>query len=248
MSELIKTKEEIEEMRKGGRIAASILNKLKESAKPGVTTLELDYLAERLISEANVRASFKGFGGYPAHICTSINEEVVHGIPSKLILKEGDILGIDLGILCNGFHTDTALTCAIGKINPDAQKLIEVTKKSLDKAISIIRPGIRLGDIGNLIQSTVEKEGFSVVRDLVGHGIGKDLQEKPSIPNYGKKSEGLILKEGMTLAIEPMVNTGDFKVKVLDDGWTVVTLDKSLSAHFEHTIVVTKTGAEILTK
>jgi len=245
---ILKSAQEIEIMRKSGQIAASILNKLKDVVKPGITTQNLNILAEKLIRDAGSTASFKNFHNYPASICTSVNEEVVHGIPGDRILQKGDIIGIDLGILYQGFHSDTALTCGVGKISTDAQKLIDVTQKALEKAILIIKIDAHLGDIGSTIQSYVEKEGFSVVRSLVGHGVGRELQEDPSVPNYGKKGEGIILKEGMVIAIEPMINTGKYFVKVLNDSWTVITADKSLSAHFEHTVAVTKNGPIILTK
>lgn len=248
MNIILKSQQEIEIMTKGGRIAASILNKLKNGAKPGVTTADLNILAEKLIHNAGAKASFRNFQGYPASICTSVNNEVVHGIPGDRILKEGDIVSIDLGIFYQGFHTDTALTCGVGKIDPDAQKLIDVTKKSLEKAISIAKDGAHLGDIGQEVQSYVEKEGFSVVRSLVGHGVGRHLQEEPAVPNYGKYGQGIVLKEGMTIAIEPMINAGKYEVKVLNDRWTVVTADGTLSAHFEHTIAITSKGAEVLTK
>lgn len=244
----LKTEEEIKIMREGGKIAASILNQLKSLVKTGITTEFLDQEAGKMIQKAGAKASFLNFQGYPASICTSVNEEVVHGIPSNRALKEGDIIGIDLGIFYQGFHTDTAITCGVGNISPEAQKLIEVTQKSLEKAIFLAKPGIFLGDIGSEIQNFVENEGFSVVRNLVGHGVGRELQEEPAVPNFGKKGTGVILKEGMTIAIEPMVNVGNYQVKILNDGWTVVTADKSLSAHFEHTIVVTSNGSEILTK
>lgn len=245
---ILKTKEEIEIMRKGGRIAASILRQLKNTVKPGITTESLNKYAEELIKKAGAIASFKDFHGYPASICTSINKEVVHGIPSNKILKEGDIVGIDLGILYQGYHTDTALTCGVGKISNEAQKLIDITQTALEKAIVAAKIGNHLGDIGQKIQSYIESEGYSVVRSLVGHGVGRELQEEPAVPNYGKKGEGFILKEGITIAIEPMINAGKYQVKVLNDGWTVVTTDKSLSAHFEHTVAITSNGAVVLTK
>lgn len=243
----LKSNEEIAIMRAGGKIAARVLSELARSAVPGKTILELDAQAEEIIENAGAKPSFKGFHGYPAAICVSVNNEVVHGIPSKRILKEGDIVGIDVGVYYQGFHTDTAITIAIGKISSEAQKLIDVTKKSLDAAIKIIKPDIYLGDVQAEIQQIIEAAGYGVIRDLAGHGVGKNLQEAPSIPNYGKKGTGIILKEGMTLAIEPMVSAGDWRVRVLDDGWTVVASDGSLSAHFEHTIAVTKNGGEILT-
>ena len=244
----IKSSKEIEIMREGGKIAAQFLNLLKDSVKPGITTKELDLLVAKEIKKRGVRASFLGHGGFPASICTSINSEVVHGIPSGRILREGDIVGLDLGIFHQGYHTDAAITVGVGKISLEKQQLIKITKKALDEGISMIKSGVYLGDIQNRIQKIVEGAGYSVIRDLAGHGIGKNLQENPSIPNFGKKSAGPVLKEGMVLAIEPMVAVGDWHVKILKDGWTVVTCDGSLSAHFEHTVAVRKDGLEILTE
>lgn len=244
----IKTKKEIEIIREGGRIAARILNLLAEKVKPGITTNELDIIAAREIKKANARASFLGHRDYPASICTSINSEVVHGVPSGRILRDGDIVGLDLGIYHRGFHADTALTVGAGKIDFAKKTLLIVTKKALDEGISIIRPGIHLGDVQNRIQKIIEGAGFGVVRDLAGHGIGKELQEMPSIPNFGRQKTGPVLREGMVLAIEPMVSAGDWHVKILKDGWTVATLDGSLAAHFEHTLAVTKDGFEVLTQ
>lgn len=245
---ILKTKKEIEIMKKGGVIAASILRQLKTTVKPGITTTSLNKYAEELIKKEGAIGSFKNFHGYPSSICTSVNEEVVHGIPGDKILKEGDIVGIDLGIFYQGFHTDTALTCGVGKISTDAQKLIDTTQTALEKAISVAKIGNHMGEIGSTIQLYVESEGYSVVTSLVGHGVGRELQEEPSVPNYGKKDEGIILKEGMTIAIEPMINAGKLEVKTLSDGWSVVTADSSLSAHYEHTIAITKNGPLILTK
>lgn len=251
----LKTAEEIEKMREGGRIAAAILKCLKKAARPGVTTKTLDLIAEKEIKkaclagrQAGAAPSFKGYKGYPTATCISVNDEIVHGIPSERVLGEGDIVGIDVGVYYKGFHTDAAMTIGIGKISTEAQKLINVTKKALDSAIKEVRPGKCLGDVQFVIQKTAEEAGFGVIRDLAGHGVGRQLQESPSIPNFGQKGIGLVLKEGMTLAIEPMVSTGDWHVKVQDDGWTVVTADGSLAAHFEHTIAVTKSGCKILTR
>lgn len=243
----IKTTDELDKMREGGKIAARILKKTAEMVRPGITTKDLDDITAREINKAGAKASFLGHAGYPASICTSVNSEVVHGIPSNRILREGDIFGIDLGILFKGFHTDTALTVPVGKIDYAKKELIKITKKSLDEGISIIKPGLHLGDIQHRIGKIIEGAGYSVIRDLAGHGIGRDLQENPSIPNFGRQNSGPVLKEGMVLAIEPMVAAGDWHVKILKDGWTVATLDGSLSAHFEHTVTVTKNGFEILT-
>lgn len=244
----IKTKNEIAIMREGGKIAARILNLISKAAKPGITPIELDQLADKEIRKSGARASFKNFNGYPAATCISINSQIVHGIPNNRRLKEGDIVGIDLGVYYNGFHNDTATTIGIGKISPEAHRLIEVTKKALENGIGKVKAGVHLGDVQAAIQNTIEKAGFGVIRDLTGHGVGRDLQESPPIPNFGQAGNGLILKEGMTLAIEPMVSLGDWHIRVLDDGWTVETSDHSLAAHFEHTIVVKEDSAEVLTK
>lgn len=244
----IKNKEEIEIMRQGGSIAASVLENLKKAAKPGMTVLELDALADREIIKAGATPSFKGFKGYPAATCISVNEEIVHGIPTARKIKDGDVVGIDVGVFYKGLHVDTAITIGIGSITFAAKKLIEVTKRSLENGLRQIKPGIHLGDVQAEIQTTIESAGFSVIRDLTGHGVGRELQEAPSIPNYGKAGEGIVLTEGMTLAIEPMVSVGDWHIKVKDDGWTIAMADGSLSAHFEHTVLVTKDGYEILTK
>lgn len=244
----IKTDKEIEMMKEGGKIAARILKMVADSCKVGATTQELDILVANEIKKAKVKASFLGHAGYPASICVSVNSEVVHGIPSGRILREGDIVGIDLGIFHRGFHSDTAVTVGVGKINFAKKELIKITDLALKEAISMVRPEIHLGDIQNKIQKIIEGAGFGVIRDLAGHGIGRNLQEMPSITNFGKRSTGPILKEGMVLAIEPMVSAGDWHVKILKDGWTVATVDGSLSAHFEHTIAVIKDGCEILTK
>lgn len=252
----IKTSEEIALMREGGKILAQILIDLGEAVKPGIKTIELDRLAESLVFKYGAEASFKGYepsfnsdnGGYPASVCVSVNEEVVHGIPGNRILKEGDIVSLDMGVLHKGYYTDAAITVGAGKISLVAQKLIDTTKRSLELGIAEVKAGGHLGDIGFAVQSYAEKNGFSVVRDLVGHGVGKYIHEAPEIPNYGKRGKGLKLEEGMTLALEPMVNIGRPEVRVLSDSWTFVTSDRSLSAHFEHTIAITENGVEVLTK
>lgn len=244
----IKTKKEIELMRQGGKILAKILNELEKETKPGTNTHDLNELAENLAKKFGAKPSFKGYRNYPASLCVSINSEVVHGLPKKRILKEGDIVGLDFGLFYQGYYTDMAKTVPVGKISSLAQKLIFVTKKALDLGIAQVKPGNHIGDISFAIQSYVEANGFSVVRDLVGHGVGKKIHEPPQVPNFGEKGTGVKLEEGMTLAIEPMVNAGSYKVKLLSDGWTFVTCDGSLSCHFEHTVAVTKTGFEILTK
>lgn len=245
----LKSKEEIEIMKEGGAIAARILKKLAESVETGISTMDLDNIASSEIKKAKARASFLGHAGYPAHICTSLNSQIVHGIPSPVVvLKEGDIIGIDIGIFFKGFHTDTALTVGVGKIDYDKKQLIKITKEALDKGIELVKPNIYLGDVQNRIQNVIEGAGFAIIRDLAGHGIGRNLQENPSIPNYGRKNSGPVLKEGMVLAIEPMTTNGDWHVKILADGWTVETIDGSLSAHFEHSVAITNDGHTILTQ
>lgn len=251
-----KTEQEIMAMREGGKILAKILEELGQAAKPGIKTIELDRLAESLVFKYGAMAAFKNYkplfnsndGGYPASVCVSVNEEVVHGIPGERILQEGDIVSLDMGILYKERYTDAAITVGVGKISPIARKLIDVTKKSLELGIGETKAGNHLGDIGAAIQKYAEANGFSVVRDLVGHGVGKFIHEEPEIPNYGKRGAGLELKEGMTLAFEPMINLGDWHVDILSNSWTFATRDKKLSAHFEHTIAITKNGAEVLTK
>lgn len=244
----IKNKDEIEKMKKAGHIAALVLDTIKKEIKPGMTTLQIEQKAEKIILENKAECSFKGFGGYPAATCISINEEVVHGIPSNRAVKEGDLVGVDIGVYYLGFHADTAITLGIGKISKEKQKLLNVTSDSLNKGIAMVKPGIHLGDVQAVIQGTIESAGFSVIRDLSGHGVGTELQEPPSIPNFGKMGTGLILQEGMTIALEPMVSTGDYNIRIKSDGWTIITADGSPSAHFEHTIAITSKGAEILTK
>jgi len=249
----IKTPEEIEVMRRAGQILAGIMKMIVLRVRENISTLELDQVAEELILKAGAEPAFKGYKDkgriYPATLCTSVNNQVVHAIPQKdQILKMGDIVGLDCGLKYQDYYSDMAVTISVGRPSPQTKKLIKVTKKSLERGIRIIKLGIRLGDLSWAIQSWIEKNGFSVVRQLGGHGIGRELHEEPSILNYGEKQTGPVLKEGMVLAIEPMVNVGGWRVKTLDDGWTVVTEDGSLSAHFEHTILVTRHGAEILTR
>lgn len=243
----IKSAKEIELMRVAGRIVAETHEKLKEVIKPGITTKELDVIAEEYIRKSGALPAFKGFHGYPASICASVNEEVVHGIPGSIILKDGDIIGIDIGAIYEGYYGDAARTHGVGAISSDAQRLITVTQESFFAGIALAREGNRLSDVSHAIQSYVESHGFSVVRDLVGHGIGKSMHEDPQVPNYGSAGRGPRLAAGMALAIEPMVNQGKYAVKTLNDGWTVVTADKSLSAHYENTIIITKDAPEILT-
>jgi methionyl aminopeptidase len=243
----IKSNRELELMRAAGSIVAETHEKLKEVIKPGISTKELDTIAEEYIRKCGAIPAFKGYEGFPASICTSINEQVVHGIPGTVILKEGDIIGIDIGAVYKDYYGDAARSYGIGIITDIAQKLIDVTKESFFKGIEYAVEGNRLSDIGFAIQKYVEQNGFSVVRDLVGHGIGKNMHEEPQVPNYGPKGKGPRLVAGMTVAIEPMVNEGRFHVKVLPDGWTVVTADGKLSAHYENTIAITKDAPEILT-
>jgi methionyl aminopeptidase len=244
----LKSEREIDQMRRAGAVVAQILEEMAQMAKPGVTTADLDELAERRIRELGAKPAFKGYHGFPACVCISVNDEVVHGIPStKRLLKDGDIVGLDFGVIIDGWYGDSARTLPIGKIGEAAQKLIDVTKESLNKGIEQCRAGNKVFDIGHAVQNYVEAFGYSVVREFVGHGIGRALHEEPQVPNYGPKGKGLPLKVGMVLAIEPMINAGSHEVQVLSDGWTAVTRDHSLSAHFEHTVAITPRGPEILT-
>jgi len=251
----IKTPQEIEIMAEGGRILAKIMNELKKDVRPGITTMELEKLAESLILKAGGKCSFKGYKSkngetqreYPFCLCTSVNEEIVHVPPSNRVLKEGDVLKIDIGMFYKGFHTDMAITIPVGKVSFEAQRLIRATKKALKLAIKKVRPGNTFGDIGNTIQRYVESQGFNVVRELCGHGIGRELHEEPKILNYGKRKSGEKIKEGMVFCIEPMVTAGDWHLKRTKDGFGYQTVDGSLTAHFEHTIAVTKNGCKVLT-
>jgi methionyl aminopeptidase len=238
---------EIEKMRAANALVANVLAELAVVAAPGVTTRDLDELAERLVREGGAEPAFKGYRGYPATLCASVNEQVVHGIPSKRQLLEGDIVSLDMGVKLNGFYGDSAVTVPVGRISGDAQRLLGVTQDALARGITQVRVGGRISDIGHVIQQHVESHGFSVVREFVGHGIGAALHEEPQIANYGEPGRGPRLAEGMVLAIEPMVNMGRPAVKVRADGWTAVTRDGSLSAHFEHTVAVTENGPKILT-
>ena len=239
---------EIERLARVNELVARVLAELKAMVAPGVTTAELDAHAERRLTEAGAEPAFKGYHGYPATICASVNEQVVHGIPSKRALVHGDIVSLDMGARLGGFYGDSAVTVPVGSISDDASQLLAVTEASLYKGVAAVKPGARVSDIGAAVQEYVERHGYSVVREFVGHGIGTKLHEEPQIPNYGPAGRGPRLAEGMVLAIEPMVNFGKPAVKVLSDGWTAVTKDSSLSAHFEHTVVVTGTGYRILTK
>lgn len=244
----IKTPEEIRIMAEGGKILAKVMANLEKKVLPGITTKELNRAAESLILKSGGKPSFKRYQGFPACLCTSINEEIVHCVPSRRILKEGDIISLDLGIYYKGFHTDMAVTLAVGKISPEAQRLVRITKKALKRGIKKVRPGNTFGDIGNTIQRYVESQGFNVVRELCGHGIGKEIHEEPQVLNYGKRRTGPEIKEGMTFCIEPMVTTGDWKIKKSKDGYGFETQDGSMSCHFEHAMAVTKNGCQLLTE
>ena len=244
---IIKSASELDAMRTVNQMTARVRDALADKVQPGITTLELGNLAQKMIREMGGTSAFYGYHGFPGQVCTSVNDEVVHGIPGHRVLKEGDIVSIDTGISFEGFIGDTAVTVAVGKIDPEKQRLMDVTQAALDAGIAQAVEGNRLGDISNAIQTLVEEAGFSIVRDFVGHGIGREMHEDPQIPNFGKPGRGPKLKAGMTLAIEPMVNLGNKKVRVLSDKWTVVTKDGFPSAHIEHTVAVGKTEAEILT-
>jgi methionyl aminopeptidase len=245
---LLKSKSDLEKMKKAGEILARVMNKVRESVRVGMSTIEIDNLAQELIKQEKATPAFLGYRGYPAAICTSINEGVVHGIPGPRVILEGDILSLDLGVKFEGFFSDIAITVGMGRIDPKAKKLIEVTRESLNQGLKAAQAGNRLGDISSAVQKYVEKNGFSVVRQFVGHGIGASLHEEPEVPNFGMAARGELLRPGMVLAIEPMVNMGTWECEVLEDGWTAVTGDKKLSAHFEHTVAITEGAPEILTK
>jgi methionyl aminopeptidase len=245
---ILKSPQEIEKMRSANRIVAEILQEVKAAARPGVKTRELDELAAGLLEKRRARSAFKGYSGYPAVLCTSVNEEVVHGIPSDRVLKEGDILSLDFGAVCEDYYGDAAITVPIGTISEEARRLLRVTEEALYKGIEKARPGNHLGDISAAVQRHVESQGYSAVRDFVGHGIGRFMHERPQVPNFGVPGRGVRLKAGMTLAIEPMINAGGYEVVVLGDGWTAVTRDRSLSAHFEHSVAITENGPYILSQ
>jgi len=243
---IYKNHKEIEMMRKSNQIVAQILSELRERVKPGVKTIELDEYAEKRTMELGAKPAFKGYRGYPASLCTSVNEEIVHGIPSSRTLKEGDIIGMDFGVVYNGLYGDAAITVAVGEISSEAEMLIETVKVSLKKAIEQVRMGNRISDISSAVQKHVESKGFSVIRSFVGHGIGFSLHEEPQVPNFGSPGHGPRIKPGMVLAIEPMISAGDWDVEILEDNWTAVTKDRSLSAHYESTVAATENGPEIL--
>ncbi len=243
----LKTTGEIEIIRANGRILAKTLELLGEEIKPGVRTKELDRLAEDFIRREGAYPAFKGYRGYPASVCISIDNEVVHGIPGERMIEEGQLVSVDIGVFKDNYYADGAFTFAVGQVSNQAQRLIQITQEALKRGLEFVREGGFLSDISYAIQSFVEKNGFSVVRDLVGHGIGMNMHEEPQIPNFGPSGQGPILKKGMVLAIEPMVNAGSFEIETKEDNWTIVTKDGSLSAHFEHTVAVTENGAMILT-
>ncbi len=245
---IIKSPEEIALMRHAGKVVARTLAVLVNSIRPGMKTRELDTIATREILSQGAQPSFKGYRGFPASICVSMNEEVVHGIPGDRVIREGDIVSLDVGAVVQGFQGDAAVTVGVGKISREAQALIDTTREVLEQGIKAARAGAHLSDISSAVQRAAESQGYSVVREYVGHGIGRNLHEEPSVPNFGPPGRGPILRRGMALAIEPMVNIGIWKTRVTENGWTVVTEDASLSAHFEHTIAITNEGSEVLTR
>jgi methionyl aminopeptidase len=246
---ICKSPAEVEKLRRSGRIVRQLLEEIRDQVRPGITTLQLEKLVVKRLKELRARPAFKGYRGYPCCLCTSINEEVIHGIPSeRRTLKAGDILSLDLGVVVDGYYGDSALTVPVGAIGESAQRLLKVTEEALELAIDKVRLGNRLGDVSATVQQHAETNGYSVVREFVGHGIGKAMHEEPQIPNFGQPGHGPVLKEGMVFAIEPMVNAGGPAVRVLDDNWTAVTADGELSAHFEHMVAVTRNGPDVLTR
>ena len=243
----IKSFRELESMRKAGQVVARMIAAIKAAVEPGVTTKELDTVAAKELKRQGAKPAFLGYMGFPATICTSVNEQIVHGIPSDRVLKEGDLVKVDVGAVVDGLYGDSAVTLPVGQVSDEAIKLMETTKGSLDAAIAIVKAGNRLGDIGSAVQEYAESRGYGVVREYVGHGIGRKLHEEPQVPNYGIAGRGALLHAGMVIAIEPMVNIGTWRTRALEDGWTVVTADGKLSAHFEHTMAIGEDGAEILT-
>ena len=248
MSIIIKSPQEIAAMRQAGRILAAVLETLKSQVRPGMKTKELDIITAKELEKLGAKPSFKGYRGFPANLCVSVNDEIVHGIPGERVLHQGDIVSLDFGVIFQGFQGDAAITVGIGEVNPEAEELMETTKGALEAGIRAARPGARLGDISAAIQDYAEKKnGYRVVREYTGHGIGREMHEEPQIPNFGSPGSGPVLKKGMTLALEPMVNVGGCGTRLADDHWTVLTADGSLSAHFEHTILITDAEPEILT-
>ena len=245
---ICKSATEIEKLRRSGRLVRGLLEEIRERIRPGVSTLELERYVERRLGEVGAKSAFKGYRGYPCCLCASVNEQIVHGIPSERQLKEGDILSLDLGLILDGYYGDAAVTVPVGQISEPLQKLLRVTEEALELAIDKTRLGNRLGDISAAVQTHAEKNHYSVVREFVGHGIGRDLHEEPQIPNFGLPGHGPVLKAGMVLAVEPMVNSGLPDVRVLDDHWTAVTADGGCSAHFEDMVAVTRNGPDVLTR
>ncbi len=248
----LKSPREIEVMRRANLVVAEVLQELKRRVAPGITTLDLDAIAEEMTLKKNAIPAFKGYNVagriYPRCLCASVNEEIVHGIPANRALREGDIVGLDYGVIYEGFYGDSAITVGVGRVSEEARRLMEVTEQSLAEGIDQLREGKRLGDFGSVVQRRAESAGYSVVRAFVGHGIGKKLHEEPPVPNYGEPDRGLRLKEGMVLAVEPMVNVGGYEVEIKEDGWTAVTKDGSLAAHFEHSVAITRDGPYILSQ
>lgn len=247
MSIIVKSDREIATMRQAGRIVATILGVLSEQVRPGMRTKELDIIAARELERLGAKPSFKGYRGFPANLCVSVNDEIVHGIPGERVLDEGDIVSLDIGAIFKGFQGDAAVTVGVGEISSQAEQLMETTEGALKASIAVAYSGARLGDISAAIQNYAESRGYSVVREYTGHGIGREMHEEPQIPNFGPPGVGPVLKKGMTLALEPMVNAGDWRTRLGNDHWVVVTADGSLSAHFEHTIAITSDGPEVLT-
>ena len=246
---ICKSAAEIEKLRRSGRMVRQVLGEIREHARPGTTTLDLEKFVARRFKELGARSAFKGYRGYPCVLCASVNDEIIHGIPSdRRMLREGDILSLDTGVILDGYYGDSAITIPIGAISESAQRLMQVTEEALELALDKVRLGNRLGDVSATVQHHAEKNGYTVVREFVGHGIGKSMHEEPQIPNYGQPGHGPLLKEGMVFAIEPMVNAGVAGVRVLDDNWTAVTADGKLSAHFEHMVAVTRNGPDVLTR
>ncbi len=245
---ILKSSQEIDLMRTAGKILAEVLLRLREEVRPGVTTADLDAVAAKEMKRHHVEPSFLGYHGYPARLCASVNDEIVHGIPGPKVLNEGDIIGLDCGVIYKGFQADSAVTVPVGQITDDTQRLIDVTRTSLEAGIAAARNGARIGDISAAIQAVIEAAEFAIVREYVGHGIGRKLHEEPQVPNFGVAGRGLLLRKGMALALEPMVNAGTWQTRVAPDHWTVLTADGGLSAHFEHTISITDDEPEVMTK
>lgn len=243
-----KSRFEIEKLRRAGRLVRELLFEIRDRVRPGVTTMDLEKFTEKRLAELGARSAFKGYRGYPCCLCTSVNDQIIHGIPSDRKLKEGDILSLDLGVVLDGYYGDSAITVPVGQISEPLQRLLSVTEEALEMAIQKARAGNHLGDVSATVQQHAEKNHYSVVREFVGHGIGRELHEEPQVPNYGTPGHGPVLKEGMVLAIEPMINSGGAAVRVLDDRWTAVTEDGGYSAHFEHMVAVTCNGPDVLTR